>query len=186
MDIELLRECGRIVAYEKDEVICREGEEGHSMFILLEGNVEVRINSFSDNAKVVSRISKGSFFGEMSLLEKKSRSASVFVTSDMAVLLEIREENFEILLSKAPSIAYSILKVLNKRLNVMLDRIWETDKRFIYNYRKDATYNLIQKLDEEGFEQIAQGASNNVWVLLKYLSTSLEYLNGKYISDVEK
>ena len=91
MNIELLRECGRIVAFEKNEVICREGEEGHSMFLLLEGKVEVRINSFSNNTKTVSTISQGGFFGEMSLLEKKPRSASVFVTSDMVVALEIAE-----------------------------------------------------------------------------------------------
>lgn len=186
MDIDLLRECGKIVTFEKDQVICREGEEGHSMFVLLEGNVEVKVNSFSDNMQSVGYISKGSFFGEMSLLEKKPRTASVIAITDTVIVLEIGEANFAMLLKKAPDIAFGILEALNHRLNKMLNRIWETDKKFSFQYQKDATYNTIQKLDMDSFLQIAKASPDHVWTLLKYLSTSLEYLNGKYVADAEK
>ena len=186
MDIELLRGCGKVVTYERGQVICREGEEGHSMFLLLEGNVEVKVNSFSNNAQSVGYISKGSFFGEMSLLEKKPRTASVIAITDQVIVLEIGEKDFAMLLEKAPDIAFGILEALNHRLNKMLNRIWETDKKFSFQYRKDATYNTIQKLDMEGFIKVAKASPENVWTLLKYLSASLELLNGKYVTDAEK
>ena len=140
MDIELLRQCGKLKEYNKNDFICREGEAGHSLFLLLQGDLSVSVNSFIDDTQNVGYISKGSFFGEMSLLEKKPRTASVVVVSNTAIVLEISEQEFPKILEKAPEIAYSILMVLNKRLNNMLDRIWNTDKKFVFQYRKNDTF----------------------------------------------
>lgn len=186
MDIELLRQCGKIKEFCKGDIICREGDEGHSLFLLLQGDLSVSINSFVDENQNVGYISKGSFFGEMSLLEKKPRTASVMVVSDKAIVMEISENRFPKLLEKAPDVAYGILVVLNKRLNNMLNRIWDTDKKYAFQFRKNSNYEIIQKLDLEGFKQIAAKSPDYVWTLLKYLSTALDNMNGKYISDVEK
>lgn len=51
MDIDILKKCGTTVTYKNGQAICREGEAGHSMFILLRGSVEIMINSFSDNVQ---------------------------------------------------------------------------------------------------------------------------------------
>ena len=186
MDIELLRQCGKIKEFNKGDIICREGDEGHSLFLLLQGDLSVSINSFADENQNVGYISKGSFFGEMSLLEKKPRTASVTVVSDKVIVMEISESRFPKLLEKAPDIAYGILVVLNKRLNKMLNRIWDTDKKYVFQFRKNPNYEIIQKMDLEGFKQIAAKSPDYVWTLLKYLSTALDNMNGKYISDVEK
>lgn len=186
MDIELLRQCGKIKEYNKNEFICQEGQPGHSLFLLLQGDLSVSVNSFTDDAQNVGYISKGNFFGEMSLLEKKPRTASVVVASSKAIAMEISEQDFPKMLEKAPEIGYSILMALNKRLNNMLDRIWETDKKFVFQYRKNETYETIQKVNLESFSQIAAKSPEYVWTLLKYLSASLDNLNGKYASDVEK
>lgn len=186
MDIDLLRQCGKIKEFNREDIICREGDAGHSLFLLLQGHLSVSINSFVDEKQNVGYISEGSFFGEMSLLEKKPRTATVVVVSEKAIVFEISENRFPKLLEKAPDIAYGILMVLNKRLNNMLNRIWETDKKYVFQYRKNETYEIIQKLDLDSFVQIAKKSPEYVWTLLKYLSTALDNLNGKYISDVEK
>ena len=156
MDIELLRQCGKIKEFNRYDVICREGDEGHSLFLLLQGDLSVNINSYSDDNQNVGYISQGNFFGEMSLLEKKPRTASVTVVSEKAIVMEISENRFPRLLEKTPDIAYGIMAVLNKRLNNMLNRIWETDKKYVFQYRKNDTYEIIQKLDLESFSQIAK------------------------------
>ena len=81
MDVDLLKDCGKVVTFHGGQSICREGETGHSMFVLLKGSAEVLINSFSDNPQSVGLVEEGSFFGEMSLLESKPRSASVVAVS---------------------------------------------------------------------------------------------------------
>ena len=170
-------------AYPAGSIICREGEAGHSMFILLQGVVEVTLNSYSNDAKSIISLQKGSFFGEMSLLEKKPRSATVSTRTD-AVVLEISEKDFPALLVEDIAIAYKLLLTLNNRLNNMLHQLEENNKRFVFNYRKNPTYTAIQNLNERDFESIAHEKSDYVWTLLKYLSSSLSDLNTKYVDDI--
>lgn len=181
MDIDLLKKCGTTVTYKNGQAICREGEAGHSMFILLRGSVEIIINSFSDNVQSLGCMPEGSFFGEMSLLENKPRSATIVANSDEVIVLEIGEENLPLLMLNAPSITYRLLLTLNNRLNAMLDRIEVEDKKFVFRYRRDSIYNTIQKLDVRSFDAIAKKDPDYAWQLLKYLSSSLEKLNREYI-----
>ena len=169
--------------YKRGEIICREGEYGHSMYVLLQGTVEVTLNSYSNDAKSIITLQKGSFFGEMSLLEKKPRSATVSTKSDNVIVLEISEQDFPSLLIEDTGIAYKLLLTLNKRLNNMLNQIEEDNKKYVYLYRKNPTYTAIQNLTEKGFEAIAHENSSYVWTLLKYLSSSLSELNTKYLQN---
>lgn len=182
MDVDILKKCGKLVVFKNGEAICHEGETGHSMYILLKGFVEITINSFSDQPKSLGLVGEGSFFGEMSLLEKKPRSATIISKSDECVAIEVEETDFSILLLNATSITYRILLSLNKRLNEMLDRIEEKDKKFVFKYKKNPIYSTIQKMDVRTFDQISKKDPDYVWELLKYLSSSLEKLNREYIS----
>ena len=156
------------------------------MFVLLKGSAEVLINSFSDNPQSVGLVEEGSFFGEMSLLESKPRSASVVAVSEQVIVLEVSETDFAMLLLNATSITYRILLSLNNRLNTMLDKIDETDKRFVYQYKKNPIYQTVQKMDVRSFDAIAKKDPDYVWTLLKYLSSSLEKLNTEYIQQLSK
>lgn len=186
MDVDLLKGCGKTVVFEGEKSICREGETGHSMFILLKGSVEVLINSFSDNPQSVGFMEEGSFFGEMSLLESKPRSATIVAASEQVIVLEVSETDFAMLLLNATSITYRLLLSLNNRLNTMLDKIDQTDKRFVYQYRKNPIYQTVQKMDVRSFDAIAKKDPDYVWTLLKYLSSSLEKLNIEYIQQLAK
>ena len=92
----------------------------------------------------------GSFFGEMSLLESKPRSATIIACSDEVTVLEVSETDFSKLLLEAASITYRLLLTLNNRLNNMLDRIEPDDKRFVFKYKKNPiyTYNPFSKADD--------------------------------------
>lgn len=188
MDIDLLKKCGTIVTFQNGQAICREGEAGHSMFLLLKGEVEITINSFSDNAQSLGCMPEGSFFGEMSLLENKPRSATIVACSDEVTVLEVSELDFPNLLLNASSITYRLMLSLNNRLNNMLDRIGieQEDKKFAYKYRRNPIYSTIQKLDVRSFDSIAKKDPDYVWELLKYLSSSLEKLNREYIQRVDE
>lgn len=183
MDIDVLKNCGQIRTYTNGQILCQEGEKGHSMFILLKGQVEISINSFSDNPQSLGVMPEGSFFGEMSLLEDKPRSATIIACSDNVTVIEVSETDFSKLLLEASSITYRLLLTLNSRLNNMLDRIEPNDKRFVFKYKKNPIYTTIQKMDVRTFDAIAKKDPDYAWDLLKYLSTSLEKLNREYISQ---
>ena len=64
-----------------DEYIFKQGEKGNKAYLLLDGRVAIEVNG-----KKVSEISEMEIFGEMSLILKKPRTASVKVLKPSIVL----------------------------------------------------------------------------------------------------
>ena len=147
MDIDVLKNCGTIKTFEQ-------GEIGHSMYILLMGEVEISINSFSDNPQSLGSMPESSFFGEMSLLEDKPRSATIIACSPKVIVLEVNELDFSKLLLNATSITYRLLLTLNSRLNNMLARIEQTDKNMYSNTRETLSIQLFRSLTSAPLTQL--------------------------------
>jgi CRP-like cAMP-binding protein len=101
--------------YHKDNMILIEEEVGSTMFIILSG--KVKISRISDDGRevILSILSDGDFFGEMSLLDGHTRSANVTAT-DESELLVIRREEFLQMLKDYPQIAINLLKELAQRI----------------------------------------------------------------------
>jgi small-conductance mechanosensitive channel/CRP-like cAMP-binding protein len=80
------------------ERIVQQGDAGQSMFVVLDGRVRVTIEPSGQEVAVISR---GGFFGEMSMLTGDPRTATVSSLDD-ATLLEVTAERFrEVALSRA-------------------------------------------------------------------------------------
>jgi CRP-like cAMP-binding protein len=101
--------------YHKDNMILIEEEIGSTMFIILSG--KVKISRISDDGRevILSILSDGDFFGEMSLLDGHTRSANVTATEG-SELLVIRREEFLQMLKDFPQIAINLLKELAQRI----------------------------------------------------------------------
>jgi CRP-like cAMP-binding protein len=91
--LEIILKSLHLKNYQKGEAIIREGEEGHSMFVLLEGKVSItkRMTLFDDHHgrgqldKTIIKLkdSDYAFFGEMSLCgDTEVRSATVTAEAD--------------------------------------------------------------------------------------------------------
>ena len=93
-----------------DEYIFKQGEKGEQGYLLLDGRVAIEVNG-----KKVSEISEMEIFGEMSLILKKPRTASVKVLKP-SIVLPINEKILGDLLAKSPPIVKSMGKQLSYRL----------------------------------------------------------------------
>ena len=93
-----------------DEYIFQQGEKGDQAYLLLDGRVAIEVNG-----KKVSEISEMEIFGEMSLILKKPRTASVKVLKP-SIVLPINEKILGDLLAKSPPIVKSMVKQLSYRL----------------------------------------------------------------------
>lgn len=71
-----LLEHAELIEWRAGEYVIREGEQGHELFVLIGGQVEIckRANGIQ---KVIQTLGPGECFGEMSLIDCRSRSASV-------------------------------------------------------------------------------------------------------------
>ena len=93
-----------------DEYIFKQGESGNKAYLLLDGRIAIEVNG-----KKVSEISEMEIFGEMSLILKKPRSASIRVLKP-SVVLPIDEKILSDLLEKSPPIVKSMVRQLSYRL----------------------------------------------------------------------
>jgi CRP/FNR family cyclic AMP-dependent transcriptional regulator len=119
-----------VKSYPPDTVVFKEGEAGIEMFVIVEGEVEIRKSTSQESAKTLIELKKGDIFGEMSLIERKPRSATA-VTTQATRLLCITEELFDSVLQKNPDFSRKIIRVLSERLrraNVTIKNIMSTNK----------------------------------------------------------
>ncbi len=101
--------------YKKDNMILIEEEIGSTMFIILDGRVKISRISEEGREVILSILSEGDFFGEMSILDGQNRSANV-VTLDDSKIMIVRREDFLQMLHDYPQIAINLLKELAHRL----------------------------------------------------------------------
>ncbi|MDA4125540.1 MAG: cyclic nucleotide-binding domain-containing protein, partial [Thaumarchaeota archaeon] len=66
---------GKELSYKPGDAIVNEGTMGVGFFLITEGKAEVK-----KGGKVLATLSKGQFFGEMSLIDEQPRSADVVAT----------------------------------------------------------------------------------------------------------
>lgn len=102
-------------AFTKGAVIFDEGDLGLAMYVITEGEVEIRKKMGSEE-RVLALMGKGDFFGEMCMLEEESpRTASAHAMSDVE-LVTIDQSAFTFILSHNPEIAIRMMRKLVTRL----------------------------------------------------------------------
>lgn len=121
-DLDKLKQLGTIRKYSTDETICREGDAGSEMYIIVSGKVDVYLNSVEGLPIKVSEITQGSFFGEMSLFEDLPRSATVVAIQETFVLV-INRYNIEAFIQSQPALAYKVMKGLSSRIRNLNNEI---------------------------------------------------------------
>lgn len=87
-----------------------EGDRGREFFVLLKGEAEV-----TKGGQRINTMREGDFFGEIALVTKMPRTASVTATTDVDVLV-ITERAFDSLLKKSPEISRSVAEALAERV----------------------------------------------------------------------
>ena len=78
--------------YKKNEIIFQQHDKGSALFILNSGMVKIALIDKSGRQTILKIIEKDDFFGEMSLLDGKFRSASIIAMEDCEALLLFRED----------------------------------------------------------------------------------------------
>ncbi len=94
-----------------------QGDDGDACFILTEGEAAVIVDG-----EEVARVGVGECLGEMSLLERAPRSATVEMVSD-GRLMKIATDRFRELVTLEPEVARALLRTLDRRIRDTQRRI---------------------------------------------------------------
>jgi CRP/FNR family cyclic AMP-dependent transcriptional regulator len=108
---ELLRE----KSYPKGSVILFEDDPGDSLFIVREGRVKVVLVSEDGREVILGLLGVGEHFGELALIDDQPRSAHVIAMEESSLLV-LRRDDFRRRVESSPSVAWSLLTELSRRL----------------------------------------------------------------------
>jgi len=109
--------------------IFREGDSGNQMFLIVDGEVEIRKKTTEKSTTTLATLKKGDFFGEMAMVERKPRSASAIAVSDCK-LLALDQNAFMTLIEQNSDFAVRMIKVLATRLrrtNLLVEQVMGSD-----------------------------------------------------------
>ena len=107
--------------YRAGEVVIKEGNQDRSLFMIAKGTASVKIDVAGTRSKRLATFSPGTVFGEVALLDKQPRSASVTADEEL-VCYELSEDGFQSLTSRHPRIAIHLLMNIGAELSRRLRR----------------------------------------------------------------
>ena len=109
------------------EVIFKEGDAGDAFYAVIEGKVRISKEIEGAGEEALTILDKGSYFGEMALIDEFPRSASATAHTDCRVLM-MDKADFSQLLSRNKDLAYKLLWVF---CQVLSQRLRDTNEKII-------------------------------------------------------
>ena len=108
--------------YRRGGVICRQGEKSDRIFVLCRGSADVYIER--DGAyKWINAVGEGDSIGELGVLTRQPRSATVKVNRDNTRLIDINDDALMSVLNQNAKASISLLKLLSARQQAMLAKM---------------------------------------------------------------
>jgi len=128
----------KVIEVKEKQRVITEGDEGEDLFIVLRGAVRVH-----KGETAIVTLASGDHFGEMALIDKAPRSASVTATVESRVMQISRPDFFNIIRNEprmATKLLWSFLQVLSERLR--------TTSAELSGAKEDALEDLTEELFE--------------------------------------
>ncbi|HVA56572.1 MAG: Crp/Fnr family transcriptional regulator [Gemmatimonadaceae bacterium] len=121
-ELERFGELTREKAYPRGSVILFEDDPGDSLFVVRTGRVKVVLIGEDGREVILGVLGVGEHFGELALIDDRPRSAHVIAMED-SKLLVLRRDDFRARVESSPTVAWSLLTELSRRLRRADDKI---------------------------------------------------------------
>jgi cAMP-dependent protein kinase regulator len=111
-----------VYTFQPGVVLVREGEEGRSMFLIEDGTVEVTTTDSSGAAIPLASLGPGDFFGEVSVLTGRPRTATV-VAKTVVTVIEVAKEDLDEIAASYPEVRQVVQKFYEERAHATVEAI---------------------------------------------------------------
>lgn len=98
------------VQLREGQILMREGTSGRECFVIAEGEADVRIDG-----EVVATVGPGEIVGEMALIDREPRSATVVARTPIRAVV-MTTQQFAAVADRCPSVAKQVMSTLAQRL----------------------------------------------------------------------
>lgn len=126
-ELALLAELCQSVVFDPGQLVFREQDPGDCLYIIEEGEVEILYETEgAAGAAVIATMGRGEFFGEMSMLEKSTRSATVRACTPLKLLMLSTDDFYsfaKIFKNGFTVVIINIARILSQRLRQTTGRL---------------------------------------------------------------
>lgn len=143
-----------------EQKVVNQNDSAESMFFISKGQLDVYLTDELNQSTLTNSLSSGSYFGEVALLKKCKRTATV-TSRNYGTLAELKQDDFEVMMKYNPTIKSMMNEHIHKEYN---DR-W---RKFMHRSLRNIDY-------------FATGVANRV---INELSYQFEYISleqGRYL-----
>ena len=109
-DLQTIAKATDEISIKEGTALVDQGQAGREAFIVMDGTATVR-----RNGKKVTTLGPGAVIGELSLLDRGPRTATVTADTDMTVLV-LDQRNFSSVIDRVPALAHKLLAALAGRI----------------------------------------------------------------------
>lgn len=103
------------------EYLFVEGDKGNFMGFVVQGILEVLKRSETGENIVIARLTKGSSIGEMSIIDRSPRSATV-IAKQPTLVVTLTDKGFDLLAEKSPSLGIKLIQKTARLLSLNMRR----------------------------------------------------------------
>ncbi len=110
--------------YEKAEQILGRDSDNHDVYFVVEGSVQIANYSMSGREIALAAVKAGTYFGELSAIDKQPRSASV-IAAEKTLLAAMAPNVFRKLIASSPEVGLCVLEQLAQVVRACDERIMD-------------------------------------------------------------
>lgn len=149
--------CFEMITVPAGKAVISEGEEGAEAYIVARGELEVRrIDEDDGKSLTLARLANGALFGEMALLSRAPRAASV-VACRPSILLVARREALELVAASRPDVGVELAAHCRRRMVANLVRMSKVLLSVAANERPALVERFETRVFEKGEKLIVDG-----------------------------
>jgi CRP-like cAMP-binding protein len=138
----------------KGDVLCRKGEEGDTLFMIVAGKLKIVQKSRNGDEVILAILSGGDFCGEMALLDGLPRSADAVAIEDTTLYVLTRADFLSCVVNNGRAVK-AILSTLSKRLRKADDFLADV---FFLNVGARLSKKLVELAVNNGYSEETGGA----------------------------
>jgi CRP-like cAMP-binding protein len=114
----------RLRRFARGEVVFHEGDPGDTLHLIAKGRVAIRVATALGDTATLAVLGAGDFFGELALLQERSRTASV-VALEKTETLALHRDDFDQMASENPSVHAFLAQVLGAQVRRLTGQVMD-------------------------------------------------------------
>ena len=144
---------GVVKTFKKHSIVIHQDDETCSLYVILSGSVKVYISGDDGREAILNHQNAGDYFGDLALIDKQPRVASV-MTTEASRFMIISREDFLVCLSKNPEIAINLIKPMTSRMRMLARNV--SSLALLDVYGRVARVLLEQAEEQEDGEMLTE------------------------------